>query len=116
MVREGGRGQVKCFRYTKTIREVKEITDILQHQRYGGTWQKERTDMVTTYREEQTINSSAPIKRRHKGTPGNHLFLFVGGMASTAQNLGRSREEVKAVVLEILIDEWQENLEKAREN
>lgn len=50
----------------------------------------------------------------HRDVPGNHLFLFVGGDASTAQNLGRSREEVQAVVLEVLIDEWQEDLGKVK--
>lgn len=44
--------------------------------------------------------------------PCNHLLLFIGGVPSTAQYFGRSGEEVQAVVLEVLIYQWQENLLK----
>lgn len=42
--------------------------------------------------------------------PGDHFLLLVGGVASTAQQLGRRGEEVEAVVLKVLVDQRQENL------
>lgn len=42
--------------------------------------------------------------------PCNHLLLLVGGKPSTPQDFSGSGEEVKAVVLEVLIDERQEDL------
>lgn len=42
--------------------------------------------------------------------PGDHFLLLVGGVASAAQQLGRRGEEVKAVVLKVLVNQRQENL------
>lgn len=42
--------------------------------------------------------------------PCNHLFFFVGGVSTTAQDFGRCGEEVEAVVFKILINQRQKNL------
>lgn len=42
--------------------------------------------------------------------PCNHLFFFVGGVSTTAQDFGRCGEEVEAVVFKILVYQRQKNL------
>lgn len=42
--------------------------------------------------------------------PCNHLFLFIGRVAAATQNLCRRRQEVKAVVFEVLIDQRHQDL------
>lgn len=42
--------------------------------------------------------------------PCNHLFLFIGRVSAASQNLCRRRQEVKAVVFEILIDQRHQDL------
>lgn len=48
-------------------------------------------------------------------SPGNHLLLFVGGVTSTAQDLCRCGQEVKAVVFEILVNERHQDLREEPE-
>lgn len=44
--------------------------------------------------------------------PGDHLLLLVGGVTAAAQVLTRGGQEVERVVLEVLVDEWKENLKE----
>ena len=43
-------------------------------------------------------------------SPGHHLLLFIGGVAPTADWSDGCGQEVEAVVLEVLVDQWQDNL------
>lgn len=48
----------------------------------------------------------------HCSLPGDHLLLFVGGAATAAEGLAGRRQEVETVVLEGLIGQWQQYLER----
>lgn len=46
--------------------------------------------------------------------PGDHFLLFVGGTTAAAQVLARCGQEVKAVVLKSLINQWKQNLRRKK--
>ena len=43
-------------------------------------------------------------------SPGYHLLLLVGGVATTAQHFGWGGQEIEAVVGEVLVDQREQDL------
>lgn len=56
------------------------------------------------------LRGSTVIPEMAVRLPCNHFLLLVGWMSSTSQDFCRGGEEVQAMVLEVLIHKWQENL------
>lgn len=48
----------------------------------------------------------------HRTAPGDHLLLLVGGTAAAAQALAWRGQEVETMVLESLVDERKQNLQR----
>ena len=43
-------------------------------------------------------------------SPGHHFFLLMGGIPAAAKGLQRGGQEVQAMIDEVLVNQWEENL------
>lgn len=44
-------------------------------------------------------------------SPGHHLFLLMGGIPAAAKGLQRGGQEVEAMIGEVLVNQWEKNLQ-----